>query len=546
MTSTNLTLDPRFFDLGDIRAVQGRSWIPLRQEQPEDHESPIPGVGGVHTYSGVATLAVAADDRATVDAFGWSDVDVSTHRPNQDDGVYRPVDLHYDWGEKRKAVGVRLVLAQHIRETDQIWRLHPDVVIALKLEREGDSWFRPDEGWAEVARLKHNKDGRPVLLEMRAEMLSDYLAARRMALFLSSYHERAAFFEARPPYPWVDEPIEETVGRDSRERYIATAEFPPERRFHYRGLGALWRTEWFEPGTTSIRVRGDEEPGNVTFAVGTSGERKSATECVRAMTYLAFEPALVPALLRYRSGSLGWYSRDTGGIGAATNGVHFGVNHLGLITIFAKDIANLDGWEQPAWAAHSVALDGGVSTELFDTQMNCKPASTRAPETQIAPVLKDLNTKFEGRFGAPLLRDNEAIGGIVRRAHRFRAVEHDGLLALAKDLSRLLMERMDIAQLRSAAETPAKDKLGSLKALERLLEKAVSGDEAREMMAPLFGIYDLRNADAHLGSSLEESGFQRSKVDRKSPLVDQGRQLLEAFVETVRSVATAIDKIPNV
>lgn len=535
-----MTLNPRFFELDDIRAVQGLSWIPLRQNQRDAHESPYPGVGGVATYTGVATLAVPSASRSVADNLDWSEVDPSAHRPSLDEGVYRPVDLHCDG--TGNAIGTRMVIAQEVGSFEpEVWHLHPDLIIALKLVREGDTWFRPNEGWAEVARLKRDGDGSPMLLEIRAEMLSDYLAARDMALFVSSYHERAAYFANRPPYSWVDQPVEAKSGRDSREKYITEAEFPPDPTFHFRGLGALWRTEWFSPGALSTRVRSDREPGNVTFAVGTAGERKTAADCVGASTYIAFQPSLIPALMRYRGGHIGWYSRDTGGMGAASHGIHFGVNHLGLVTIFAKDIAKLDAWEQRAWAAHSTPLDGGVSKELFDAQMQCNPATTVAPETQILLVIEALDAGFQERFGKPLLRDHASVDELLRRVHRFRAVEEDGLLALSKELNRLLMERVDVDVLREVANIPAKDKIGSLKAIERLLGTLTEPAEARTMMGPLFGINDLRNADAHLGSSLIESGFERAKVDRaNTSTVDQGRQLLSTFVETVGSIGEII------
>lgn len=542
MTVTK-TLAPHFFELTDIRVVQGRSWIPLRLDQEVERESPFQGVGGIREYSGVASLAVLEADRAVVDGFTWSDVDQSTHDRSFDGGLYRPADVHCDWSPERNIVGVRLVLAQAMGGFDsETWHLHQDLVIALKLVREGDVWFRPDEGWADVARLRRNEEDRRVLLEMRAEMLSDYLAARGMALFLSSYHERAAYFAEKPPYPWVDEHREWSSDRDQHEAYITEAEFSPEPEFSFRGLGALWRKEWFEPGNRSIRVRGDADPDEVTFAVGPSGERKTAGQCIGAMTYLAFKPTLVPALLHFRSGRLGWYTGDTGAIAAADTGIHFGINALGLVTIFAKDIANLDGWEQRAWAAHSTPLDGGASRELLDAQMNCKPADTVAPETQILAALGTLDSAFQARYGAPLLRENGAVDSILRRTHRFRAVEHDGLLALSKELNRLLMERVDIDLLRGPASIPPKEKIGSLKALERLIEQSIGQSDAKTMMAPLFGINDLRNADSHLGSSLAESGFERARVDREVALVEQGRQLIATFVKTLCDISTAIDQ----
>ncbi|MFM2278532.1 MAG: hypothetical protein RLZZ444_763 [Pseudomonadota bacterium] len=104
------------------------------------------------------------------------------------------------------------------------------------------------------------------------------------------------------------------------------------------------------------------------------------------------------------------------------------------------------------------------------------------------------------------------------------------------------MERVDIDLLRGPASIPPKEKIGSLKALERLIEQSIGQSDAKAMMAPLFGIYDLRNADSHLGSSLAESGFERARVDREVPLVEQGRQLIATFVKTLCEISTVIDQ----
>ena len=60
------------------------------------------------------------------------------------------------------------------------------------------------------------------------------------------------------------------------------------------------------------------------------------------------------------------------------------------------------------------------------------------------------------------------------------------------------------------------------------------------MMAPLFGIYDLRLADAHIGSSKIASGKARAAVDDSSPPVMQGRQLLQSFVATLNRIAATL------
>jgi hypothetical protein len=149
----------------------------------------------------------------------------------------------------------------------------------------------------------------------------------------------------------------------------------------------------------------------------------------------------------------------------------------------------------------------GVRSDLDMARKNC--ARPHAPETQIEKALDTLDDTFRAQFGVSLLREHESIAALLRRTHRFRAVEPDGLLVLAKELNRLLMERIDMDALRGPAAIAPKDRLGTLKALERLLEQSLGQAGARVMMAPLFGINDLRNADAHLGSSLVESGLER-------------------------------------
>ena len=73
-----------------------------------------------------------------------------------------------------------------------------------------------------------------------------------------------------------------------------------------------------------------------------------------AQTWLYFRPELAMALAQHRGFELHWGSEQTGGIGATGNGLHFGLNGLGLINIFAKDIAALDPWEQRIWGAQQL------------------------------------------------------------------------------------------------------------------------------------------------------------------------------------------------
>ncbi len=155
--------------------------------------------------------------------------------------------------------------------------------------------------------------------------------------------------------------------------------------------------------------------------------------------------------------------------------------------------------------------------------------------------MTSLDATFAAKYGQPLLRDHETVPSLLRRAHRFQAAEADGLLELAKELTRLFAERVDVdAILAIVPLAKGEKKIGSLKALERLVAHHSSADAAKKIMAPLFGIMDLRIADAHLGSSNVASGLARARVDTKSSAATQGCQMIDSFVATLAAITGAL------
>ena len=57
------------------------------------------------------------------------------------------------------------------------------------------------------------------------------------------------------------------------------------------------------------------------------------------------------------------------------------------------------------------------------------------------------------------------------------------------------------------------------------------------MVGPLVGLYELRHADAHLPSSDLDGAFALAGVDRSSPWVFQGLQLLDACVSSLDEIS---------
>jgi hypothetical protein len=526
-----------YFHLQDVPSLQAGSWIPLRQISLASIESGDPDILRLEEWTGIGSAAVSVGHRSDVEALGWDDLGIQPHRSVVESDSYRSADGFRSW--QGAELGINLVTAQLVEEVGhEVWHLHTDLVVALHLVREEDVWKRPREDWIDVARLKRDGEGRPVLLEIRKEFLSDYLAARGMDLYCSSYRDRTMVTVTKPSYAF-DDALAETRGRDSWDRTTRPAGYPfPVGSFFTRG--AMWRTEWVPGGEQSVRVRGDSDNHAATFSLDTNGSRATGPQLGGTRTWLFFNPSIADALLSRRGSKLFWYSAETGALGAAEP-VHFGVNALGLITVFAKDIGALAQWEQRLWSAYNVTPEGGVSTELFAAQMMVQPASTVAPEREIASVVEGVDTAFCKMYGRPLLRESEAVPSLLRRLHRFQAVKADGLLELAKDLTRLFIERVDADAIALQLNLPKNEKRpGSLKLVEKLLSQRIPELDARTLMSLLFGIYDLRLADAHLASARVESGKARAGIDEGLPAAMQGRQLLQSFNVALKAVAGVI------
>jgi hypothetical protein len=246
-------------------------------------------------------------------------------------------------------------------------------------------------------------------------------------------------------------------------------------------------------------------------------------------------------LAHRRGGGLGWYTRDTGAVGCSPDyGVHFGVNQLGLVNVYAKDIALLPDWQQQIWAGYNVSPEGGVSEELLASQVKAVPANTQAPEKFLSKSFELLKNLSQEKLGFPLFVEHEKTPQLLLQAHRFRAVDKASLFSLAKDLARLTADSLNIAAMQKLVSPPKGTTWRSLKSLENLLASKIGSEKARALLTPLFGIYNLRLGDAHLPSSEIDEAFSLVRFDQTTPLVFQGYQLLHACVSSFYGIANVL------
>ena len=585
-------MDQEWFEMLDIRRKNFNKsvWIPLRAICEINRQGNYGYEGYKEDFFGCGTIAVPTINVASVKKLGWSDVGIDEHSSYFEDSEYISVDTHKIYSEN--FAGLRLVIDQRAFDDEpSTWYLNQDFVIALGLKREGDSWICPQDGYTEVARLKVTDKNKPLLLEVKAQYLKDYLCAREMSLYMTQFYSRDAIVKDSTFITWTDGnktyekdsdnwegrvmpiheggqpfgekmavfhvertdieesddvpdisgmPIDENTKGDSWER-----EF--EGKKLYRIMGDLWCNEIIEPGKVSPKVRGDKIDSTEFYIIDAEGAKVCGKDLINSGKWLWFKPNVIMALCHRRGGSLNFYTEQTGKVGSSYGyGVHFGVNDLGLINVYAKDVGLLPDWQQQIWAGYNIAPEGGVSSELLASQVRAKPSNTQAPEEFLPIAFQNINRVSVEKLGIKIFKDHDAIPELLIKTHRFRAVDEPSFYALAKDLARLIVDSLDVGAMQNIVAPPKKTQWGSLKSLENLLALKYDRDFIRKMMTSLVGVYKLRHADAHLPSSEIENAFKLIDLNREAPFVHQGHQMLLQVVSSLYGILETLKKWPSV
>ncbi|WP_414831783.1 hypothetical protein [Afifella sp. YEN Y35] len=582
-------MDQAWFEMRDIRRrpVSEMVWIPVRSAWNISKQGRHGYPGFSKEFFGLGSVAVPLSQRDEAERLSWNDIGlIYEHRSHAYRNSYKPADV-YQYDEEQD-LGISLVIPQHFSdETPPEWHLHQDFIISLDLLREKDTWVSPNDGFLEVVKLKRDIDGHPIKIDVRAEFLQDYLAARQMALRITWYRQRIATVTDASFISWTNGRLNEDtaeerfegqcwpageggerlgsrvalfrIWRTDVDHEVDVPRFGPEsenntsheshlftrqsERTVFMVQGEVWRDEWIQPATHSVRIRGDDVPPTAYFFTDAGGAKESRATLRREDVgkYLWFRGSIITTLLRYRGYSLDWHTRDTGSIGL--NGcyrVHFGVNGLGLINAYAYDVARLPDWQQQIWAGCNVTPEGGVSVELLAAQMGPGPADTLPPEKLFNIALDELNEAFSAHHGEPLLQTHNSTAEILRSLHRFRATDDAGLLALAKDVARVTADSMQKRALHAVVPPPKGEKWGSLKSLEKFLASRDKNADVHGLMSPLFGIYELRVGDAHLPSDKINEAFALAGINRTLPAPLQGAQLLEVAACTLHRAAEIV------
>lgn len=570
------------------RLFASSTWVPLRASvKIERGHAEITSAGHIAEQFACGSVAFPTHHREAAECLSWSHIGIShSARPHAyEDGYYSPVD-QYQFHDK-EPLGVEFVF-EHDQPVvgGRLWILNPDLVIALRLIKEGNNWVRPEEDFVVVARESTDESGNHNQIEIKREFLLDYLAARGLSLRLSYYRQRvenvislkdSAYAQLTDLKEQRDGGRFELLIRElnkvfggswSSIRLWRTDVDPdedapvmgPERddntasehrevhRSGYAGVrveGEFWRDEWIDSPQRSVRVRGDEDQTRPNFIVETDGTRMPSRDLndEDIGRWLWFRPGVVNELLGRRGFSLKWYTSETGAI-VSTSGyaTHFGINSSDLITVYAYDIAKLPTWEQHVWASHNVVPEGKVSAELLQSQVEANPASTQAFEELLFATMRLLEESFQRSLNVKLFTHDIDDDVAMQNVSRFVSKDHASLLRLAKELIRVFSDRLDVRELRKLSTHRDKEKLGSNKLLQDILAQKVGENEARRMFAVITGVYDMRVGDAHPTGSKISEALELAGIDGSNSFLSQGQQLIYNFGSAIWAVGVGLFK----
>ena len=133
-----------YFELRDVRPIDGQTWIPLRQATDTPIEFPAPTVVSLEEFTGIATAVIEDTHHAAAAKLGWSDgLRLYAHRAGVETWGYKCVDIFHDW---KTPLGINLVIDQFIEEAGLlIWHLHPDLVVEPQQVVHGK--IKSADGW---------------------------------------------------------------------------------------------------------------------------------------------------------------------------------------------------------------------------------------------------------------------------------------------------------------------------------------------------------------------------------------------------------------
>ncbi len=439
-----------------------------------------------------------------------------------------------------------------------------DMIVALRLVRQGDEWVRPEECGIDVIRIERDKESKIREIKIRTEILKDYLCARNMGLYIEEFRHRQVQtlqvpviawpkchgyderFCEHGHYIWKGWVFEHSNSDDWNEPLTLKGALTLPA--FYRVEGQLWKQYWISAGVGSPRIGGDSDSRE--FVVSPNGDKHEIStleDDKYGHVYLFFDPLIISHLQDTAGVELEWVSRDVFRVGFPSHGKFLcGISAKGNVFAISSDIARLEDWAQNLWFRENIRpedLADYQSHELFQNQMMCEFLRTEeSPEQIFARLVNELGVVFKKRTGVELWQDIDTGKGAVKKVSRFVSRNSRGLVALSKYILEALSERMSSPNLKMyIADDEATKELKSIQLFEMALSKLDTSLNASGHVRFLRNINAVRQIDSHLMSKSDAAKrLRKVNLPEDASPFEQGAQLIE-YVNT--GIAALIDSL---
>ena len=426
-----------------------------------------------------------------------------------------------------------------------------DMIVALRLVRQGDEWVRPEECGIDVIRIERDKGSKIREIKIRTEILKDYLCARNMGLYIEEFRHRQVQTLQAPAiswpkchgyderfcehghYIWKGWVFEHSNSDDWSEPFTLKGDLSLPA--FYRVEGQLWKQYWICAGIGSPRIGGDSHSHE--FVVSPNGDKHEIStleDDEYGHVYLFFDPLIISHLQDTAGVELEWVSRDVFRVGFPSHGKFLcGISAKGNIFVISSDIARLEDWAQNLWRRENIRPEDLVdyqTHELFQNQMMCEFLhAAESPEQIFARLADELGVVFKKRTGVELWQDIDTSKEAVKRVSRFVSRNSRGLVELSKYILEALSERMSSPNLKKyIADDKATKDLKSIQLFEMALSKLDASLNAPEHVRFIRNINAIRQIDSHLMSRSEAAKrLRKVNLPEDASPFEQGAQLIE-------------------
>ena len=225
--------------------------------------------------------------------------------------------------------------------------------------------------------------------------------------------------------------------------------------------------------------------------------------------------------------------------------IPFGLNQSGNLLMWLGDIAKLPETEQYYLRSENIPSDHSIGSEFYDGQIECI-FTEHSPEDAL---FKDRSAFLEAcfrRFGEKLAQLDKEVLDLAVTVQRPLVDSARTRRDVTDILNKIYIESFDNTALGKALDALGEDtkSLGSLKRVQKLLERTFPTSNVSAMMNPFYVLYDLRVAYSHLAS--EEGSQEKLKYVKERLALAESAGLFDIYDRLIVELSAAFKKITAV